>query len=415
VLVTVVLAQRFFATPDGAIWTANSYPYRYWQRYLETFAGVRVVARVLAVADRDLTWKRVDGPCVSVSRLPYYHGPQQYILRRGAVHRTARAAVARDNAVILRVPLVVARSIVLELGKRRQPYGLHVVGDPSDVFARGVVRHPLRPFLRWYAPKMLRYVVSRGAAVAYVTERTLQRRYPADSKAFVTHFSSIELPADAFVSSARTYANRLERALRVVCVGSLEQMYKAPDVVIKAIACCVEQGVDCECVWVGDGKYRARVGQLSKKSGCPERFHFTGNLPGHEAVRSELDDSDVFVLMSRTEGLPRAMIEAMARGLPCIGSTAGGIPELLSPEWLVPPDNHRRLAERLAHLYHNPHVMTGMSASNLLKAGEYRDELLSRRRVAFMSHLRMCTECYLSRVEVAGKRPGKFAGDAHGH
>ena len=63
---------------------------------------------------------------------------------------------------------------------------------------------------------------------------------------------------------------------------------------------------------------------------------------GH-GVTEQLDAADVFVLPSRQEGLPRAMIEAMARSLPCVGSDVGGISELI-PDWVVPPNDPQALA-----------------------------------------------------------------------
>src|ERR1043166_5635017 len=106
-------------------------------------------------------------------------------------------------------------------------------------------------------------------------------------------------------------------------------MYKAPDVLIRAVAQCVAAGFDLTLHVVGDGKHRPELEQLASALGVSDRVIFLGLLPAGAAVRERLDRSDLFVLASRCEGLPRAMVEAMARSLPCIGSTIGGIPELL--------------------------------------------------------------------------------------
>ena len=122
---------------------------------------------------------------------------------------------------------------------------------------------------------------------------------------------------------------------------------------------------------------------------------FQGLLPTSEAVREQLDRADLFVLPSHQEGLPKAMVEAMARALPCIGSTVGGIPELLPPEDLVPPGDVAALASKIREVATNPDRMARMSARNLEKATEYRDEVLSEQRNEFYRYVRDMTEAWL--------------------
>ena len=55
----------------------------------------------------------------------------------------------------------------------------------------------------------------------------------------------------------------------------------------------------------------------------------------------------------------------MARGLPAVGSAVGGIPELLDPRWVVPPDDHRALATALADLLSSPTQWEEQSRRNL--------------------------------------------------
>ena len=129
--------------------------------------------------------------------------------------------------------------------------------------------------------------------------------------------------------------------------------------------------------------------------GLGPRVRFLGQLPAGDAVRAELDRADLFVLPSRTEGLPRAMVEAMARALPCIGSTAGGIPELLPAEDLLPPGDAAAQARKIREVVSDPGRMARMSARNLEKAEEYRDDALRERRVAFYQNITNQTETWV--------------------
>ena len=390
----VVLEYRFECTPDGKVWTQAQFPYHFWVRYLEVFEQVRVVARVRQVLGVPADWQRADGAGVSFAAVPYYIGLWQFLKRARQVQRAATNAVGANDAVILRVGSTIADCMEPMLRRTGHPYGVEVVSDPYDVFAPGSVKHPLRPFLRWWSPPVLRHQCVGACAAAYVTEYALQRRYPPAPSAFSTYFSDVELPDSAFMSS-HIPTKRTTDACTIITVGTLAQLYKAPDVLIDAVAACVREGLDLKLTLVGDGQYRMELETRAAAQGLGERVYFCGSLPAGDAVRTQLDRSDVFVLPSYQEGLPRAMVEAMARAMPCIGSTVGGIPELLPSEDMVPPGDVAALAAKITEVVTDPKRMAHMSARNLEKAKAYREKVLRERRLAFYRHVRETTEAWV--------------------
>ena len=337
-VVVVTLEARFDRTPDGKIWTVTMFPYSFWMRYLEVFDGVRAMARVRDVAEPPAGALRADGERVEFHAVPYYVGPWQYAKRAMAVRRAIADGIHSGDAVMLRINSTIACIAERELHRRGHPFAVEVTGDPYDGFAPGALPHPLRPFFRWYFTRATRRQCRRACAAAYVTRSALQARYPAGEGAFATWFSDVVLPEDgeACKTEPRQSFPRGSR-MRLIMVGGLERLYKAPDVLIDAVEQCVSGGLDIELTFVGDGECRPGLQRDAIARGLGERIRFLGMLPAGECVRNELDQADLFVLPSRQEGLPRAMIEAMAQGLPCIGSTVGGIPELLQADEMVPP------------------------------------------------------------------------------
>jgi glycosyltransferase involved in cell wall biosynthesis len=178
-------------------------------------------------------------------------------------------------------------------------------------------------------------------------------------------------------------------------------MYKRQDVLIKACALCVQRGLDLRLVLVGDGKMRKHLEELAREIGMTSRTTFSGQLSREGQITDALDKADLFVLPSRTEGLPRAMIEAMARGLPCIGSDVGGIPELISASSLAPPDDVPALAAKIQEVLTSPGRLQQMSKENLDRVPEYSEDVLRDRRKAFYSHLASET----TRWNAAGSLP----------
>jgi glycosyltransferase involved in cell wall biosynthesis len=146
---------------------------------------------------------------------------------------------------------------------------------------------------------------------------------------------------------------------------------------------------------VGSGRHRSELEQLARSLSLHDCVHFTGELAA-PAIRSELDNATLMVLPSRAEGLPRVIVEAMARALPCIASNVGGIPELLAAEDLVAPNNPQVLAAKIAEVLGDNARLSRMSARNLEKSQQFRPEILERRRTEFYSHLRDTTREWLA-------------------
>jgi glycosyltransferase involved in cell wall biosynthesis len=394
--VVVALEHRYVRAPDGSVWTQTTFPYLFWQRYLTVFDHVHVIARIYEVDAIPRGWKCADGEGVSFADIPNYLGALQYLLKAHQVKAAARKAASKKDAVIIRVASNLANCIQPMLQRNHHPYGVEVVADPYDVFAPGSIRHPLRPFFRWLFPRQLRHQCAEACAAAYVTKDALQTRYPPALEAFSTHFSDIELPDTALMSQPRCLLPE-KRTFTLIFVGTLAQLYKAPDVLIKAVAVCIKDGLDLKLILIGEGAYRAELEETAIALGIGNRVYFLGQLSAGAVVQTQLDQADLFVLPSHQEGLPRAMVEAMARALPCIGSTVGGIPELLPPEDRVQPGNVQILAEKIREVVTDPDRMARMSARNLEKAQEYKDEVLQERRIKFYRYLREETEVWLDR------------------
>jgi len=247
-----------------------------------------------------------------------------------------------------------------------------------------------------------------ASAAAYVTEHALQRRYPPAPDSFSTHYSSIVLPDMALVSAPRL-AETDQRSFKLITVCTMNDLSKGPNVLIMSVAACVKEDMDLQLVLVGDGKYHQKLEHLAANLGLHERIDFLGWLPAGEAIYKQLDQSDLFVLPSGQEGVSRSTIEAMARALPCITSTVGGMPELLPHEDMVPPNDVRALGRKIREVLTDPKRMALMSARNLEKAKEYREKVLSARWTAFYLYLREKTETWLKNKSAAEKRRNNIA------
>ena len=101
-----------------------------------------------------------------------------------------------------------------------------------------------------------------------------------------------------------------------------------------------------------------------------------------------LDSAHLFVLPSLTEGLPRALLEAMARGLPAVATAVGGVPELLPPSCLVPPRQAKALAARIGDVVRDENARQRLGEENRRRATEYHVRLQAPVRREFLHFVR---------------------------
>jgi colanic acid/amylovoran biosynthesis glycosyltransferase len=145
--------------------------------------------------------------------------------------------------------------------------------------------------------------------------------------------------------------------LRLVTVARLVEK-KGVEYAIRAVARLVEKGVDVVYSVVGDGPLRGALEKLVTELGLSGRVKILGAL-SHADVVALLASSHIMVAPSVTasngdmEGIPVAIMEAMASGLPVVSTQHSGIPELISDGvtgYLVPERDTDALAEKLHHV-----------------------------------------------------------------
>jgi glycosyltransferase involved in cell wall biosynthesis len=360
---------------------------------LEVYDLVRLLARAVQRPRPPEGWQEATGPGIEAIPLPDFHTPSEFARRFRSMRRTVRSSVDESEAIHLRAPCLIGGIFWRALDSER-PYGVEVVGDPYDLFAPGAFPEKMRPLYRTWFTRRLRLQCAHATAAAYVTERGLQGRYPPAPSAFTTYFSDVDLGEEAFVTGPRASPTK-GTATTLIMVGSLEQLYKGPNILIEAVAIALRRGANVRLVIVGEGKRRQDLEKQVTTLGIQSQVEFRGQVPAGDGVRRQLDAADVFVLPSFQEGLPKAMIEAMARGLPCLGSAVGGIPELLSPQDLVQPGDVLALADKICEVTGHPERMAQMSVRNLAKASDYREHTLRERRLAFYLQVKHQTEAWL--------------------
>jgi glycosyltransferase involved in cell wall biosynthesis len=222
-----------------------------------------------------------------------------------------------------------------------------IFGIPYVVSLRGGDVPGFRPYDFWLyhriAVPFLR-VIWHGAAAVIANSRGLRdmaRRFDA----------SVEIPIipngvdiERFTAEGRDWSTA-----SILSVGRVVHQ-KGLDLGLMALADL--QDLAWEWRIVGDGPQAAHLREILKREGLEDRVEFLG-WAGAAELAAEYRRASLFVFPSRHEGMPNALLEAMASGLPVIASQIAGNEELVVPGEtgiLVPPDDPDALREALRWL-----------------------------------------------------------------
>lgn len=158
----------------------------------------------------------------------------------------------------------------------------------------------------------------------------------------------------------RDIKNKRKGKFRILSIGSL-QPYKGYEYLLKACALLKRRGFNFSCEIIGGGELKSSLEIMIAELGLKKNFQLLGRKTETE-VAEFLHHADCYVQPSiitesgKMEGIPVALMEAMACKLPVIATKISGIPELVDDQrtgFLVPPNDEVALAERIFWIYEN--------------------------------------------------------------
>lgn len=377
--------HRFYSDIDGTVFTSGSLPAEIWPRYLAHFDTVEVLARGGGPLPEGAALAQSGHDGVSfnlVTGLSYL----QLILGSSALRNHVRAAVAQADAAIARLPSELGLIAAAECRRIGKPYAVEMVGCGWDA-----MRNHGSRVAQLYAPwffRRSRYALRQAPLTLYVTTQWLQERYPTAGQAFgASDVEIARLSTDQLAKRQERIAQiRDGRAPVLGTVASLRIRSKGIQTALAALKLLRGEGMELRYRVLGPGD-PAPWQALAAAEGIGEFVSFDGIRPAGEGVWSWLDGIDMHLQPSFQEGLPRATVEAMSRGAACIGSTCGGIPELIPRDRLHAPGDVARLAARIRTLAADPEALAAAALRDLDRSAEFEPGRLAKVRSAFLSEL----------------------------
>ncbi len=305
--------------------------------------------------------------------------------------RVVKSLLRHQPFVIARLPSVSGILACFLSRKSQANIIIELAGCPFDSYWHyGNLKGKILAPIMYLA---VRYFVGKGKNVSYVTKEFLQRRYPTKAQNILS-ISDATIYLDQQVITKRI--NRFQTIpldhIRLGMIGNYEMSYKGYDVAFKALHLLeTEYPGKYSLSLVGGGSENV-LREMAKKKGLDHCIFFEGVKSYPQGVFDWFDEIDIFLQPSKLEGLPRALIEALSRGCAALGSSVGGIPELLRPEFLIKPKDFSRLAQLIEQLSVKSQLID-VSKQNFEHAKKYDLKALSTARHNF--HLKAISKDYL--------------------
>lgn len=315
----------------------------------------------------------------SVVSCPNLSSVKGILFNRYKVQNILDKEIKLADFVVVRLPSFIGNLSVDIARKQGKPYFVEVVGCPWDAFWNlGIKGKLIAPYMK-HATKTR---VKQAPYAIYVTNDFLQDRYPTQGRQINCSNVSLKEFDDTVLERRLKHINEDKEKIIIGTTAAVNVRFKGQQYIIKALAKLKEKGItnfEYQLVGGGDQSY---LTSIAEKYNVREQVKFLGAIP-HDKVFEWLDTIDIYVQPSRQEGLPRALIEAMSRGIPAFGARTAGIPELLEANFIF-SNTKNNIAEICKILRKfDKETMINQSKRNYVESKKYDKNLIETRRRNF--------------------------------
>lgn len=349
-------------------------------RYTQDVDIVYVATRVneINIDYREAHLSKIDLKKVVFIDLPDFNVLKYRRSRIKLVRRIIEKKVEEVDYLYLRLPSTTSNIAAFHARQIKKPYLAELGGCPFDSLWN----------YRWYTKPLavlsyfsLSKIMKEAAYATYVTKYWLQQRYRCNCPSLVSSNVRLDIIDE----------NSLERRLQKIqnmdinqplvlgTAAGINVRYKGQHLVIKAISQMKKKGIIIKYELAGDGD-DSFLRFIAKKYNVVDQVFFVGRKT-HDEILEWLDSIDLYIQPSLQEGLPRAVLEAMSRACPVLGSSTAGIPELIDKECIFRRGSVTAISKSLNNI--SKEKIEKWAKNNFFEAKKYLFSVLEHDRNLF--------------------------------
>lgn len=359
---------------------SGGFHYSIWERYLKVFELLDVHTRLKYEENISEGFKLSSGRNVNILPISSYKNFRS-LINISSINKDIEAFISDNDGYLLRLPSVIGFITGMKLIHKNKKYFVEVVGSGFDSFYyKGGFMGKLISFPAYYLQKK---IIKNASVVTYITESYLQNKFPTKGIQFNgianIHFDFSlrnEISPDQIKEIVE---KKPSHHYKIGLIGSLNVDYKGHLIALKALKELLDRNVNVTLYFVGQGNIKKFDKFISK-------YHLEGNvvhlgmLSAGQEIQEFLNEIDIYIQPSKTEGHGRALVEAVYSGAVSFGSNVGGIPDTLLKEYLFDPNNYKSLANLIETAIYDKNYATKNIISNFNNIKKYQTDLIESNR-----------------------------------
>ncbi|MEG2050945.1 MAG: glycosyltransferase [Oscillospiraceae bacterium] len=352
------------------------------QRYRYFTDDITMVVRTKPLSVNDILSQYTKIPSkYKIVGVPNYMSVKGIFIDKPKVKRLIGQLVSESDLIVARFSGQTGRIAARECKKHHKQYIIESIGCAWDSLWHHSIKGKL--IAPWSFIEA-RALIKKAPYVTYVTNSFLQRRYPSKGKTIgVSDVELIDFDnkiLEKRITKIKEKSNNSKIILGTL--GAVNVKYKGHRDVIEAIARLKKQGITKYKYQIVGGGDQSYLKSIVQSYGLRDQVLFLGTM-SHDKVFDWFDSIDIYIQPSMTEGLPRSLVEAMSRAVPCIGSDVGGIPELLHETCIFKRNNNvvNNICNSILSMNEESQIFS--ANKNYAEALMYKKEILEEKRFKF--------------------------------
>ncbi|GGW22067.1 glycosyltransferase [Arenibacter certesii] len=371
-----------FYDRNQKVYSGGGLPSDTWPKYLKNFTTLTVFGRK--------SFELKDQKVLSSHEHTSFYLTENYssltslVLNYQNLEKELLIVIDNVDVVLIRLPSVLGIIAARIANNQKKKIWIEVVGNAREAFSThgsifGKIFAPIFDILNKKAVKEANFV-------SYVTQSKLQLDYPSNTNAITASISNViinniipytEIEAERFTS----------KNLKICLIGGFDAKYKGQEFLLRAVKLLPpSQQLNIELYLIGKGDFKWVV-DLAKKLNIHTNIKFIGSLESGKPILNILKEMSLYIQPSLTEGMPRALLEAMSMGCPVMGSRVGGIPDVVSEDLLHKKGDIKNIANQIEMLISNRQRLLDESLRSLKIIKPYLKTNLDIKREEFYTSM----------------------------